>query len=105
MGSFKANGREQGPNRRRDRKQARRQGFLRLESLEERTLLSGNPVWHPTNNNLADVQNGPMGNLGGDLVNTYEKFLHTQGDVSQLQTQFPLLQFKGNSVLIGVNDG
>src|SRR3954465_2526928 len=64
MGSFKAGGREQGPNRRRDKKNAKRQGSPRLEWLEGRVLLSGdgggNPVWKPTSTNLADVQNGPM---------------------------------------------
>ena len=109
MGSFKAGGREQGPNRRRDKKNARRQGFSRLEWLEGRVLLSGggggNPVWKPTSTNLADVQNGPMANMGQDLIGVYQTFLHSSGDVSQLPAKFPLLQFKGNSVFVGVNSG
>ena len=109
MGSFKADGRDQGPNRRRDKKNAKRQGFPRLEWLEGRVLLSGggggNPVWKPTSTNLADVQNGPMANMGQELIDVYQTFLNSGGDVSQLPAKFPLLQFKGNSVLVGVNSG
>ena len=73
MGSFKANGREQGSRERRNIKHARRRGLLNLEwLLEERVLLS--VVWHPTSTNLADVENGPMANLGGQLINLYEAF-------------------------------
>ncbi len=65
MGSFKANGRKLGSRERRNVKLARRRGELKLEWLEERTLLSTLVHWHPTSTNLADVQNGPMANLGG----------------------------------------
>ena len=84
MGSFKANGREQGPNRRRAQKQTKRRNFPRLEWLENRTLLDGggNPVWKPSSTNLADVQNGPMANLGGDLINVYETYIHSGGNAS-----------------------
>src|SRR5947199_10519858 len=109
MGSFKANGGEQGPNRRRTQKQARRRNSPRLEWLENRLLLTGgdggNPVWKPSSTNLADVQNGPMANLGGTLINVYETYIHNGGDASKLPAKFPLLQFKGSSVFIGVNDG
>ena len=109
MGSFKANGREQGPNRRRAQKQAKRRNSPRLEWLENRLLLTGgdggNPVWKPSSTNLADVQNGPMANLGGDLINVYETYIHNGGDASKLPAKFPLMQFKGSSVYIGVNDG
>ena len=75
MGSFKANGREQGPNRRRSTKSAKRRNFPRLEWLEDRQLLSGgNPCGSRPRPNLADVQNGPMANLGGELINVYETF-------------------------------
>ena len=74
MGSFKTNGREQGPKGRRTAKPGKRRGFPRLEVLEERQLLSGGTPWHPTSTNLADVQNGPMANLGSQLINLYEAF-------------------------------
>ncbi len=109
MGSFKANGGEQGPNRRRAQKQAKRRNSPRLESLENRLLLTGgdggNPVWKPSSTNLADVQNGPMANLGGDLIKVYETYIHSGGNASKLPAEFPLLQFKGSNVFIGVNDG
>ncbi len=41
MGSFKRNGRSQGPNRRRNKANPKRQGFPKIESLEERRLLTG----------------------------------------------------------------
>ena len=99
MGSFKADGREQGPNRRRDKKNAKRRGFPRLEWLEGRTLLSGggggNPVWKPTSTNLADVQNGPMANMGSELINVYQTFLNSGGDVSQSAGQVPASSVQG----------
>lgn len=109
MGSFKANGREQGPNRRRDRNNARRRGFLSLESLETRTLMDGsggsafNPLWKPTSNDIGDVRNGPMANLGGTLIKVYQSFVEANGQPRQLSTKFPSLQFKGDKVLIGLN--
>src|SRR5689334_16188661 len=52
-----------------------------IETLEARTLLSkavsgvfdvGHvPVYHPANDNLADVQNGPLANAGTQLANLY----------------------------------
>ena len=102
MGSFKRDGQNQKPNRRRGINGPRRRGdVLGIESLESRTLLSG---WKPTNNNLADAQNGPMANEGQTLVDLYQSFLKTTGSISSLesQTQFDLLQFKGNSVFLDV---
>ncbi len=61
MGSFKAGGSDKGPDRRRGKHHAKRQGFPRLEWLEGRLLLAssvldgGNPIWAPTNNNVADI--------------------------------------------------
>ena len=81
MGSFKRNGRNQGPNRRRGKSSPGRQGFPRIESLEERRLLSGGGdgpsarrIWTPTSTNLFDAQNGPMANLGVGIVNVYEAY-------------------------------
>ena len=101
MRSFKANGREQGSRERRNIKHARRRGLLNLEwLLEDRVLLSD--VWHPTSTNLADVENGPMANLGGPLINLYEAFQGGQTNSSALAKQFPLDQFQGDSVLVGL---
>ena len=65
----------------------------------------GNPVWKPSSTNLADVQNGPMANMGSALINVYQTFNNLGGNVSQLAAKHPQLQFKGNSVLVGVNSG
>ena len=101
MGSFKANGREQGSRERRNIKHARRRGLLNLEwLLEERVLLS--VVWHPTSTSLADVENGPMANLGGQAISLYEAFQGGQTNSSELAKQFPLDQFQGDSVLMGL---
>ena len=101
MGSFKANGREQGSRERRNIKHARRRGLLNLEwLLEERVLLS--VVWHPTSTNLADVENGPMANLGGQAISLYKAFQGGQTNSSALAKQFPLDQFQGDSVLMGL---
>ncbi len=101
MGSFKANGREQGSRERRNIKHARRRGLLNLEwLLEERVLLS--VVWHPTSTNLADVENGPMANLGDQAISLYEAFQGGQTNCSALAKQFPLDQFQGDSVLMGL---
>ena len=72
MGSFKRDGQGQGPNRRRSKSSPKRQGFLGIESLEARRLLTGNggeggslqPLWTATSTDLFDAQNGPMANLG-----------------------------------------
>src|SRR5437764_1045862 len=105
MGSFKANGREQGPKRSRDQKQARRRNSLRLEWLENRLLLSGggNPYYLPTTTNVSDVEHGPMANMGSDLINVYESSLNAHGNASGLPAKFPLLKFQNNSVMIGLN--
>ena len=60
-------------------------------------------VWHPTSTNLANVQNGPMANLGAQPINLYEAFQGGVTSSSALAKQFPLDQFKGDSVLVGLN--
>ena len=83
MGSFKGNGRGDGPKRRPDDVRRRRQGLLQMETLEERRLLAttasaalgGAPNWHPTTTNLFDGQNGPLANLGKDTVKVYAEYL------------------------------
>ena len=75
--------------------------MLKLESLEDRVLLSD--VWHPTSTDLANVQNGPMANFGGPLINLYEAFQGGTTSATALASKFPLDQFHGDSVLVGVN--
>src|SRR5271157_245500 len=104
MRSFKANGREQGSNGRRNKKQARRQSFRWLEPLESRTLLSvGNPYYTPTTTNLADAEHGPMANLGADLVNIYETYENSGATAAALAAKYPAYEFNGSSVMIGLN--
>ena len=72
MGSFKAFGRNRGPEGRKGHKNPRREGLPRIEFLESRRLLSSgtNPAghWVATDTNLFDAQNGPMANLGTGLA-------------------------------------
>ena len=104
MRSFKANGREQGSNGRRNQKQARRQSFLWLEPLEDRTLLSvGNLYYTPTTTNLADAEHGPMADLGASLVNIYEAFENSDASAATLAAKYPAYEFQGSSVMIGLN--
>ena len=75
MSSNNGNGRGDGPKRRPGDPRRRRSAGPGMESLEERRLLDAGGVWHPTSGNLADAQNGPMANLGGDLVQVYQDYL------------------------------
>src|SRR5262249_39525338 len=103
MGSFKANGRGNGPNRRRGNNNAKRRGTPRLEFLEGRVLLAGgNPIWKPTSTNLADVRNGPMANLGGDLIAVYQKYLANHGDVASIAKSYPSILFQDSKVGVGL---
>ncbi len=104
MGRFKANGREQGARERRVLKHARRRGLLKLESLEERVLLSTVVRYTPTSTNLANVQSGPMSNLGQQMIGVYESFVNSGGQTSQLATQFPEFVFKGNMIEAGFQE-
>jgi hypothetical protein len=96
MGSFKSKGRNHGLNRRRGKSSPGRQGFPRIESLEDRRLLSGSgggtltPLWQPTSTNLFDAQNGPMANLGAGLVDVYAAYVQDGNSAAGLQAQFPL---------------
>ena len=104
MARFKADSREQGPNGRRNKKQARRRNAFRLELLESRTLLSqANPYDHPTSTNLADAEHGPMANLGVDLVNIYESFTKGQTNAATFQAKYPDYEFQGNSVMVDLS--
>lgn len=78
MGSFNDKGGDRGPKRRR-KPFARPRADLRVESLENRALLTGPsstpPAWHPTTTNLADVKNGPLALAGQQLVQIYQEYL------------------------------
>ena len=50
----------------------RRAGIPWLESLEDRRLLTG--VWKASTNDVYDVQNGPMANLGATLIGIYRQY-------------------------------
>ncbi len=101
MGSNKRNGRNHGPERRRKANGQLRRGLLNIESLEGRVLLASGVI-QPTSSNLSDVRNGPMANEGQQLVDLYQAYLNGS-TTKQLATQFPELQFQGNSVFIHTN--
>ena len=107
MGSFKRNGQSQGPNRRRNKSNTKRHGFLvGLEPLESRRLLSGSgsvgesnsPLWTPTDTNLFDAQNGPMANLGVQLVDIYKAYVDGDGNAAALPAEFPGVEFQNGMV-------
>ena len=108
MGSFMTGGSGKGPDRRRGDKHAKRKkGFPKLEWLEGRLLLAtsaiagGNPIWQPTSTNIGDIQNGPMANLGGQLITLYQKS-QEQPDTNILASQYPTLQIQNDSVLMSL---
>src|SRR4051812_14406414 len=94
MGSYNGKGRNQGNDPRRGTK-GRRNGFLKVESLEGRVLLDAAP-WQPTTTNLADVKAGPMANAGQDLINVYQAYLSDGGNAAQLASQFPRSSSEGD---------
>ena len=97
MGSFKRNGRNLGPDRRRGDHGQRRRDLPRVvESLEERLMLYAS-TFTPTTDNLADVMHGPMANEGQDLINVYQAFIKGQS-ATQLAAEFPSLRLTANSV-------
>jgi hypothetical protein len=106
MGSFKRNGQSQGPNRRRNKSAAKRQGFLGIEALESRRLLTGGggasgtlaPLWTPTSTNLLDAQNGPMANLGVQIVDIYKAYVDGNGNTAALASEFPGVEFQNGEV-------
>ncbi len=57
------------------------------------------PLWTPTSSNLLDAQNGPMANLGVQLVDIYAAY-EKDGSASTLQGEFPEVQFQNG--LVGV---
>ena len=91
MGSFKANGREQGPNRRRNVKSSKRRGLPRLESLEERQLLQ-----HGLDADLdgpgRPCATGPWPTWESQLINVYQTYHHQHADGAALAGQVPPLR-------------
>ncbi len=59
-------------------------------------------LWHPTDTNLFDAQNGPMANLGTGLVGIYQAYVQSAGQTSQLAAEFPNIEFSGGMVGIQV---
>src|SRR5262245_42170403 len=102
MGSFNSKGRNHGLNRRRGKASSGRHNLPRIESLEDRRLLSGGdtltPIWHPTSTNLLDAQNGPMANLGVGLVNVYAAYVNNGSSTDGLQARFPQDEFQNGMV-------
>ena len=104
MGSFRSKGRNQGLNRRRDKAGLGRKTFPSLESLEDRRLLtggggtSGTPLWTPTSTNLLDAQNGPMANLGVNIVDIYAAYEKGGNSAADLQAEFPQDEFQNGMV-------
>ena len=84
MASFNDKRRGEGPKRRLDDPRRRRASVLAMERLENRRLLTGGgltpggggPTWHPTDTNLLDAHNGPMANLGTEVVQAYSQYLN-----------------------------
>ncbi len=115
MGSSKARN-QRNDLRRNYGTHARRVKAPRLEFLEDRTMLAAGVVtntitqpptqWKPTDNNLADWQNGPMANEGQDLVNIYQEYQQytTNPGGGAFQSKYAdLIEFQGNSVGVDVN--
>ncbi|SIO62070.1 Subtilase family protein [Singulisphaera sp. GP187] len=107
MGSFKANKRNQGPDRRRGSVGQRFQDLLRFEHLEERTMLDAStPVgpiaWHSSSSNVSDVKNGPMANAGADLIKVFQSFQSAGGNGGQVAAAFPGILISGNSVGVDI---
>ena len=67
-----------------------------MEALERRLLLSR---WVASSLELADVHNGPMANLGQQMIGVYQSFESSGGQTSQLASQYPSFSFRGTSIL------
>ncbi len=114
MGSRNGRNRRLGADVRRSRGDAGRQARPRIETLESRRLLSGTtistavpaPIWSPTDTNLFDAQNGPMADLGVDLVSIYRSAVEGGGGAAvaggggaavansaSLASRFPRIEF------------
>ncbi|WP_406696071.1 S8 family serine peptidase [Singulisphaera sp. Ch08] len=107
MGSFKANKRNQGPDRRRGSVGQRFRDLLRFEHLEQRTMLDAStPVgpiaWQSSSSNVSDVKNGPLANAGADLIKVYQSFQNAGGNGGQVAAAYPGIMITGNSVGVDI---
>jgi hypothetical protein len=102
MGS--ANGKGRKREERRRKPSVRQRSRPHLESLEQRTLLTGNPPWHPTTSNLADAQNGPLALAGQQLVQLYQQYqTYVQGGSGQFTSNLSsLIDIRGTQVGVDV---
>lgn len=114
MGSFSGKGRGRGPARRRHGPEGLRGHRPDLEWLEERRLLTqSNPLWNPSNSNIADVVRGPLANAGDTLINVYQKYqayLQQGGQQggfakSALNPYKGTIYFSGDSVGVSIRAG
>ncbi len=56
------------------------------------------PVWTPTSTNLLDAQNGPMANLGVQLVDIYGAYTKGGDSSANLAAEFPQVEFQNGLV-------
>ncbi len=107
MASFKGYGRQEGPGRRKGKKNPRRQGLPKIEFLEARRLLASSaggtgtlppPLWTPTDSNLFDAQHGPMANLGTAVVGIYQEYMQSGGGPAQVAAANPLIEFQNGMI-------
>jgi large repetitive protein len=108
MASFKGYDRDDAQKRRQGQRKTRRNGIPRIEFLEKRQLLASGdtlpaPLWKPSDpTNLLDAQNGPMANLGAETVEVYSAWLNSNGNTSQLPSEFPKVEFQNGMVGLDV---
>jgi hypothetical protein len=104
MARYKGDGKDQ--DRRKGASGNRIGGVPRVEALEERRLLDGNasvtPLWTPTNTNVADTVNGPMANLGANLVKVYQEFKGANFQIQFKSSLADVIQIKGNQAGVDV---
>ena len=115
------------PSRARRQRASRRFASLLVEALETRQLLTGvittstpipAPYFVPTDSNPFDAQNGPMANLGTELVSIYKDYavdfaaVANTGNTSaaaagalatQIATQFPTVELSNAMVNMDIN--
>jgi large repetitive protein len=108
MASFNGYDRDDAHKRRQGQRKPRRNGIPRIEFLEKRQLLASGdtlpaPLWKPSDpTNLLDAQNGPMANLGAETVEVYSAWLNSNGNTSQLPSEFPKVEFQNGMVGLDV---
>ena len=103
MGSDKRNGRDdRGKGRGKFDPRRNRIGLPGLEGLENRRLLA---TWQPTSQDIYDVQNGPMANLGANLVGIfreYNNYLQTGAQGVYTPAAAKTVVFRGTNVGVDV---